>query len=567
MKVSRRDLLVWSAGAAAGLIVTPVPWKLLDDTSIWSQNWPWIPQPARGPVEVKQSSCTLCPNGCSIRVRTAAGWPVGVAGVASHPISRGALCPLGFGAHQLNWHPQRLRTVRHGATSSSWTEARAAFAKACGEGPVAVIDGYPGRASSQVLETFAEKHAGCYETLSGVPASALGYDLENAQSIVSFAAPLLDGWGTPGRFTHLWADRAAGMADPQLRLIQIEPTLSRTATRAWKWVPVNGGAETALAAGLARVLVEEHLVPAGGPIPPLTLSEAAAQTGLTPDAIRDLARTIAARTPAVAIANDDNPAIAALNIVLGAVGARGGIVRNFVRKSGSQPKTVRPLTSADAALPKLRAILIDSSVPWDFVPPTDAEVFRFAAWDGGKLNGRETDGAASKGASKAADWLLPAPGFLEELTDVPSAPALAVETYAVAPSLVKSPHETQSAAGLLNSIDPALPTTEQIIHTRCADLFRERAGTLHAREVTPVAKLASAQKLEEHLSTGAVWIGEPVHPEHFRCELKAWPAPIAATPTETWTSAWTAPVLPPLATKLYQESSLREPPASTRRNA
>ena len=32
MKVSRRDLLVWSAGAAAGLIaVTPVPWKLLDD--------------------------------------------------------------------------------------------------------------------------------------------------------------------------------------------------------------------------------------------------------------------------------------------------------------------------------------------------------------------------------------------------------------------------------------------------------------------------------------------------------------------------------------------------------
>ena len=67
----RRDLLVWSAGAAAGLVVTPVPWKLLDDVSIWSQNWPWIPQPARGPVEVKQSFCTLCPNGCGLRVRMA----------------------------------------------------------------------------------------------------------------------------------------------------------------------------------------------------------------------------------------------------------------------------------------------------------------------------------------------------------------------------------------------------------------------------------------------------------------------------------------------------------------
>jgi Ni/Fe-hydrogenase subunit HybB-like protein len=71
MKVTRRDLLVWSAGAAAGLMVTPVPWKLLDDTSIWSQNWPWIPQSARGPVEVKQTFCTLCPNGCGMRVRMA----------------------------------------------------------------------------------------------------------------------------------------------------------------------------------------------------------------------------------------------------------------------------------------------------------------------------------------------------------------------------------------------------------------------------------------------------------------------------------------------------------------
>ncbi len=78
-----------------------------------SQNWSWIPQPARGPVEVKQSFCTLCPNGCGLKVRTAAGWPVGIAGMSTHPITRGALCPLAFGAHQLNWHPQRLKTVRH----------------------------------------------------------------------------------------------------------------------------------------------------------------------------------------------------------------------------------------------------------------------------------------------------------------------------------------------------------------------------------------------------------------------------------------------------------------------
>ena len=394
MKFTRRDLLVWGAGAAAGLVVSPVPWKVLDDVSIWSQNWPWIPQPARGPVEVKQSFCTLCPNGCGLRVRMAGGWPVGVAGVSTHPISRGALCPLGFAAHQLNWHPRRLRAVQHHGQPSSWSEAQAAFAKARGEGPIVFIDGYPGRAASSVLKTFAEKQGGTYrvvtssesralapyEAWTGVPNSSLGYDLENAQTVVSFGAPLLDGWGTPGRFTRLWAERAGGMTDPQLRLIQIDSSFSRTAARAWQWVPIRDGSESALASGLARVLLEQKLVPAHGPIPPIALSEVAAQTGLSADAIQDLARTFVSHLPVLAIAGDNDPAIAALNIVLGSVGARGGIVR--------RSKNAESYVAADADIPNARAVLIDGSVPWDFAPQTEAEVFRFAAWDGGRDQSR-----------------------------------------------------------------------------------------------------------------------------------------------------------------------------------
>ena len=555
MKVTRRDLLVWSAGAAAGLLVTPVPWKMLDDVSIWSQNWPWIPQPSRSPVEVKQSFCTLCPNGCGLRVRTAAGWPVGVAGMTTHPISRGALCPLGFGAHQLNWHPQRLRTVLHHANASSWIEAQTAFAKACAEGPVVIIDGYPGRAASSVLETFAQKRNGnyravagsemhslaAYEAWSSVPASALGYDLENAQTIVSFGAPLLDGWGIPGRFTRLWAERAASMTDPQLRLIQVEPSLSRTAARAWQWIPIGPDADAALAAGLARVLIEERLVPSRGPMPALTLSDAAAQTGLNADAIRDLARTIVARSPVVAIPNGDNPAIAALNVVLGAVGARGGIVR--------RSKTARAPAPADTIITNARTVLIDSSVPWDFVPQTDSEVFRFAAWDGG---------------SGKADWLLPAPGFLEELTDVPTAPTSSVESYAVAAGLAKPTSETKSAAQFLANYDPTLIPVDKIVHTRCEDLFRKRIGTLHGKEVIPVKNLDSVQKLEEALWKGAVWVGDPSPQTGFRCELKEWPT-VSSSRIEDQSTIWPAPVLPPLASKLYVESRLRE--ANDRRKA
>lgn len=555
MKVTRRDLLIWGAGATAGVVFTPVPWKLLDDLSIWTQNWPWIPQPSRRSVEVKESCCTLCPNGCGLRLRMAAGWPVGAAGVRTHPVSQGALCPLGFGAYQLLWHPKRLLAVRHHGLTSSWDRARAAFLQACGEGPVIIVDGYPQRAASSLFEDFVQKRNGAYRVVlapetqalmsyqgwSGVPATALGYDLENAQTVLSFGAPLLDGWATPGRFTRLWAERAAGTPDPRLRLIQVEPSLSRTAARAWQWIAIHPGAEAPLAAGLARVLLEEHLVPARGPMPPLTVAESAKQSGISADALRDLARTMAVRPPVLAIARDNNPAIAALNVVLGAVGTRGGIVRK-----SNQAKSYVP---AETLVRGVRAVLIDSTVPWDFVPPADAEVFRFASWDGG---------------STRADWLLPAPCFLEELTDVSSAPAAAVETYAVAPSLVKAPPVAQSAAQFIGSLDPTLMPVETIIQTRCQDLFRQQAGTLHGREETPIAKIASGGKLEEQLRNGAVWLGEPQPPGNLRCVLKEWPASLPAAPALDWLATWRAPVLPPLASKLYQESNLRE--RSTRRN-
>jgi hypothetical protein len=551
MKFTRRDLLVWGAGAAAGLMVTPVPWKVLDDVSIWSQNWPWIPQPARGPVETRTSFCTLCPKGCGLRVRMAAGWPVGVAGLSTHPVSRGALCPLAFGAHQLNWHPRRHKKVRHGASESSWAAAQAAFAKACREGSVAVIDGYPGRAASSVLASFAEKHGGSYrvvpgpesrsllpyESWSGVPADSLGYDFEHANTILSFGARLLDGWGVPGRFTRLWAERAAGNKDPHLRLIQVEPTLSRTAARAWQWTPIHEGSDSALAAGLACALLEQKLVPAHGPIPPLSLAEACVRTGLAEEIIRGMARTIVARTPVVVISRDNDPAIAALNVLLGAVGTRGGIIRNSVNTRRSIP--------AESNISNVRALVVDSSVPWDFVPQTGAEVFRFAAWDGGSTH---------------ADWLLPAPGFLEEATDIPTAPGSASETYSIAANLVRPIAEAQGAAQFLINFDPSLPSTKQVIHARCEDLFRRRVGIVYGQETIPTSRFASAQRLEEQLSAGAVWVGEQPRPGALHCRMEEWPIDAPPNPADNWSHEWQTPVLPPLASKLYIESALREAP-------
>jgi hypothetical protein len=552
MKLTRRDLLIGGAGAAAGLVLTPVPWKLLSDISIWTQNFPWIPQPAHGPVETKFSACTLCEEGCGIRVRLAAKYAVGVAGVRSNPITQGALCPLAFAAHQLNWHPRRLREVRHAGRATSWAEAQAAFEKACGEGPVAIVDGRPGRAASSVFEAFTQKRRGSYQVVlsaesqalepysdwSGVPVTSLGYDLENARTIVSFGAPVLDGWGTPGGFTRLWSEQAAGAADPQLRLIQVEPALSRTAARAWQWVPIREGSEVELAAGLARVLLEEHWVAAHGPVPRLALPEAASQTGLSIEAIRALAQRMVENRPVVVIAANGNPAVAALNVLLDAVAAPGGIVK--------KTRDVRSQVPPEPISGPLRALLVDSTVPWDFAAPPDAEVFRFAAWDGG---------------GNSAGWLLPAPGFLEELTDVPTPPTSALETYAVATNLVAPPNEVQSAAGFLLRIDPTLPAVEKVIHARCEELFQARQGAVYGEHPVPVTKFDSAQHFEEQLRKGAIWMGDPLRFGKFRCELKEWPVGSRVAHATNWVDAWAPPIFPALATKLYQESNLREPPA------
>ncbi|HUN63427.1 MAG TPA: molybdopterin-dependent oxidoreductase [Candidatus Sulfotelmatobacter sp.] len=552
MKFSRRDLLIGTAGATAGIVFTPVPWKLLGDVSIWSQNWPWIPQPAHGPIETTLSACTLCAAGCGMRVRMAAGFPVGISGVANHPLTKGALCPLGYAAHQLNWHPARLLQVRHSGRASSWPEAQAALAAACAEGPIAVVDGRPGRAASLTLETFAAKRNGSYQTVlgpetqalapyaawSGVPASALGYDLENARTIVSFGAPLLDGWGTPGRFTRLWSARAAGQSDPQLRLIQIEPVLSHTAARAWRWVAVREGTQDALAAALARVLVEEHLVKAQGPLPEMTLEQAAVQAGLPIAEIRDLAHAMVEHGPTVVITSDGDPAVAALNVLLGAIGTPGGISL----KSKVSPQH----GAASTASAKFRATLLDASVPWDLIPPTQGEVFRFAAWDGG---------------GSKADWLLPSPGFLEELTDIPTAPTSATETYTIATNLLAQPQETQTAAQFLRKIDASLADVDKSIHARCEQIFQVKLGTIYAGQTKPVSQFESAAKMEEQLRKGGVWLGESPRNATLHCTLKTWPATSApASPTD-WTSSWAPPVLPPLASKLYQESTVREAPA------
>jgi len=131
----------------------------------------------------------------------------------------------------------------------------------------------------------------------------------------------------------------------------------------------------------------------------------------------------------------------------------------------------------------------------------------------------------------------------------------------VALNLVALPKEVQNAAQFLRHIDPTLPAVEDVIHARCEEIFRARKGTLYGEHPIAVTKLDAAQHLEEQLRKGAVWMGDPPGPGRFRCELKDWPMENCPLHATSWATAWGPPVFPALATKLYQESNLREPVA------
>jgi len=82
-----------------------------------------------------------------------------------------------------------------------------------------------------------------------------GFDVENADFVLSFGSGIIEGWGSPVRMfkaNSRWK-KSGG------KVVQIEPRLSNTAAKSDKWIPINPGTEGALALGLANVIIKESI--------------------------------------------------------------------------------------------------------------------------------------------------------------------------------------------------------------------------------------------------------------------------------------------------------------------
>ncbi len=373
MKIDRRSFLALGIGGAAGTAVTPLPWKLLDDISIWSQNWPWTPVPPDGDIRYENSVCTLCPGGCGITVRKVDDRVIKVDGMKGHPINDGGICILGLAGPQLLYSPTRvkapLKKVNGKFKEISWgaaiSEVAGQLTRLKSQGNAHTLACISGSDKGTIPELF-KRFLTVYGSPNFIRPSSMfdsyslalkqmhgshaipGFDLENSDYIVSFGSGIIDGWGSPVRMFRVHS----GWKQKKATLVQAEPRLSNTASKADKWLPIQPGTEALLALGLAWVILTENLYDqnfirtrtAGfeswkqSVIDNYSPEKVSEKTGISPDTIREVGRGFARSQRPVAVCGrgegrtpgsvEEVTAVHSLNVLVGNINKRGG-VRTF----------------------------------------------------------------------------------------------------------------------------------------------------------------------------------------------------------------------------------------------
>lgn len=506
--ITRRDMLKFIGGAAMGTALSPLPWKLMDDSSIWTQNWSWVPVPLEGEIGARFTTCTACAAGCGLRVRTVDGRPVFLGGVPGHPVSKGATCPIGLGGLQLAFHPARVLWPRRrdpfgGGAQWSPVGREKALVKIAGRlaglisesrgDRVAVLDPRPGRTLSLLYREFLGRLGssnylvppdGAGESLVALrdmleeDPGEIGLNLEGANLILSFGTPLLDGWGPTGRRLH-WL--RGGSRRP--RIIQAENRCSPTAAAADRWLPLKPGSEAALALGIAHVLIREGFFDQGrvesraldfsdggmpgyrtlvAGFPPV---KAAAITGLKPEVIVETARVLSGRGPSLVIGwgdpgggplgREEEIAIWGLNFLLGnmdrnkLVAARTPEARpdRFAGLDSGPEFKVAPRAISDVPDGSLQFLIIDGATP---VAPIPAElIIRKLCRERSLVVSLSP---YSTGPASLAEYILPTPSPAEALDEAPTPFGAVQASLGISEPLIEPPEEAMHAGDWVSLI-------------------------------------------------------------------------------------------------------------------
>ena len=377
----RRDFLKLVAASGAGTVVFTGCAGTNIDFSSWGNGNPSREFQIQSAVDNPQdfavgrdlwyaTAFSGVAGGSGLIVRVYEGRAKKVDGNPDYPLNMGRSTALEQSLVQELYHPDRIGGPLRlkGARGSgsyeaiSWDEAQTEFNSmiTAGKGSTLLItssvSGSTAAAAGQFIKAIGGEHV-TFEpeeriVLREATRRVFGsdrlptFDLANANFLLNFGAEFLNDWVSPVHLSIGYSAFRQGRAGTRGRYWHVGPQLSATAASADKWVPINPGTEGLVALAMAQVMTSQGLVDkaaAASVYSGITLDDyspdkVAPKAGVTVDQITELAKTFASQKPAVAIAGTSAgahtnglfnlTAVYSLNYLVGAVGAKGGVVIN-----------------------------------------------------------------------------------------------------------------------------------------------------------------------------------------------------------------------------------------------
>ena len=274
MGLDRRAFLKFFAGASAGIMATPLPWKLLDDISIWTQNWSWIPRLQYGPSSFTRAVSKTCPSSAAFTLRYVGDRPVRALPDPSHPLG-GGVTPLVAAEVQMLYSPSRItrplvRSKDGVLVETSWENAAKLFSEALEKAgdKTAFISGDENGSTTEVISAFAAKFGSQKVFLmpseAQVAAKAcsimgikgqLGYDVANSDYILALGANIMESFGPVVATRKAFFAKRPHSAEPGNVLAYAGPVRNNTGSVADIWLGIAPGTEGVFAVGIAAELI------------------------------------------------------------------------------------------------------------------------------------------------------------------------------------------------------------------------------------------------------------------------------------------------------------------------
>lgn len=539
MGIDRRGFIALLVGGAAGTLFTPIPWKMADDSSIWSQNWPWIPALKPGEEEFKATICKLCPSGCGILLKTIGGRPVQTLGNKDNAMSKGGICALGAAAAQLLYSPARVKQPmkREGGIFKpiSWDDAQALVAEKLGavkgqDGKAAFISGDENGSAGEVLSAFTAGLGGKYflmpsdgmataKAWSGMGgAGQVGYDIENADFVLAIGANVLDSWGTP-----VLNQKAFGAGKTAYAFIGA--VQNNTAVVSKLWLPTEPGKEGVVALGVAALLIGAGATAHGAAnadefkalAASYTPDKVEQLTGVKADKLKALAEALLkAKAPVVVAGTEAGQGLSPftfsagmfLNMLLDRIGKKGGAVLlpaipKVVASATKSDDLVKYLSEVEAGKAAAPEVLLTYEANPAYGLPKSTAFAKVLE----KIPFKVSFSTYMDETAAMSDVILPAPSFLERADDAQTPFGAGAVYYAACKPACKPVADVKSTPDVVLELAKTLDL--ELGFGKFVDVLKAKAEKVGA-SFDDLAKKGKAYYEAKLETSGAVKLVAPV---------------------------------------------------------